>query len=157
MTSYAERLAQELRNSYEGRDRDALERALRRMVATMHYTGPVEDRQRPSDCAKGKDCTCGRTIQRETCQERTMIRHRPHGTVDGDYCPECGWTCNVCTCKTLAARPVLDLVDPETLGSRPWAVVQARTQLTPECTRKLLGCECTTPEQRSQCMFRATA
>jgi hypothetical protein len=73
MTSYAERLAQELRTSYEGRDRDALERALRRMVATMHYTGPVEERKPSSDA----------------------------------------------------------------------------------CARKLLGCECTTHEQRSQCMFRA--
>jgi hypothetical protein len=72
MSSYAERLASELRNAYEAHDRDAFDRATRRMVQTMHYTGPVEDRQRAvSDCAKGKGCTCGRTIQRETCMERT--------------------------------------------------------------------------------------
>jgi hypothetical protein len=42
----------------------------------MHYSGPVEDRQRQSDCSKGKDCTCGRTIQRETCMERTAGAER---------------------------------------------------------------------------------
>lgn len=76
MSSYAERLAVDIRNAYEGRDREAMESALTRMVAAIAYTGPLP---------------------------------------------------------------------------------QAHTQPAGDaCSRKLLGCECTTPEQQSHCMFRAT-
>lgn len=51
MTSYAERLAIELRNAYEAHDRDAHDRALRRMVETMTYTGPVPA-QKPQTLAR---------------------------------------------------------------------------------------------------------
>lgn len=70
MSSYAERLAVDIRTAYEGRDREALESTLKRMVSAITYTGPVE---------------------------------------------------------------------------------------SATCSRKLLGCECTSQEQRSHCMFRATS
>jgi hypothetical protein len=145
MSSYAERLATELRLAYEAHDRDALERGLRRMVSTMHYSGPVEDRQRQSDCSKGKDCTCGRTIQRETCMERTATK-RPHGARDGDLCPDCGWTCNVCVCEAPAWRE---------LGTFTKPVNSATFDGTLHCTKA--ACECTSWPQAKTCMHRRAA
>lgn len=88
MTSYADRLAIELRNAYEAHDRDAHERALRRMVETMAYTGPIptqnrelvrEQPQHPVNnvtfagslhCTKPEGCDCTSWPQAKTCMHR---------------------------------------------------------------------------------------
>jgi hypothetical protein len=85
MTSYAERLAIELRNAYEAHDRDAHDRALRRMVETMTYTGPIPKREQvhgaPPDSVNNATfagslnctlsaCECKTWPQAKTCMHR---------------------------------------------------------------------------------------
>jgi hypothetical protein len=41
MSNLAQRLATDLRNAYEGHDREAFERHLARMTAALEYTGPT--------------------------------------------------------------------------------------------------------------------
>jgi hypothetical protein len=90
VSSYAERLATELRNAYEAHSRDAFEAALKRMVDTMTYAGPVEHagevwpgpkaritlRELESanllkGCTRRLDpCTCGSPAEQATCMHR---------------------------------------------------------------------------------------
>jgi hypothetical protein len=112
MSSYVERLATELRNAYEAHDRDAFDRALKRMADAMVYAGPVPSTRRAipvPTCTRFGGCVCTTGVQVALCMHRrpepdlepSSLR-RPHGTVDGDYCPECGFTCNLCACRRYA-------------------------------------------------------
>lgn len=74
MSSYAERLATELRNAYEAHDRDAHDRALRRMVDSMTYAGPaVPTRERAihvPTCRRFNGCVCSSPEQVAQCMHR---------------------------------------------------------------------------------------
>lgn len=80
MSSYAERLAIELRNAYEAHDRDAHERALRRMVQGMAYAGPVDAsgivKSDTRNCTMPDHlgCQCESDAQRSTCMYRGITR-----------------------------------------------------------------------------------
>lgn len=68
-------LRTDLTNAFEGRDRDAFERALDRMEALFRYTGPVAgDRvtiPHPPGCARrGAACECTDDAQMATCMFR---------------------------------------------------------------------------------------
>lgn len=91
MSNYAERLATSLRNAYEAHDREAFEHELRRMVATMKYTGPTTNDERaepppvqwpqaiPGADRNGAAKACARVLhpcECETEQERSVCMHR---------------------------------------------------------------------------------
>lgn len=108
MSDFADRLAIDLRNAYEAHDRTLFDQHLERMKRALRYTGPVPSTQRAipvPHCLRFNGCVCMTAVEVALCMHRRPAPDmepsalpRPHGTVDGDVCLSCGWTCNACVC-----------------------------------------------------------
>lgn len=68
-------LAQAIRNAYEARDREALERVMQRVsfleLAAMPENAPAKPKI--GYCVEGEDCTCTSLTQSTVCKHRRQV------------------------------------------------------------------------------------